>query len=261
MFSRIFCLAYRQIQWKLGMAPGGCTSLTFGAHLQSKHKPVLRMQDGLYLHSFCTVFDQNYAKAVVWCRNEDCLSRSLLTAVGWDYVASLRFPFLRGPSAIMKQKRPSAALRPRFFALHRTYESRLSTVRHSTKKALNFRWALLLCRDSVGIRTQDPQLRRLLLYPAELPNQSLFRSESGCKDREYFVSAKIYLRKVYKKSKLCELFNYLVWVNFIFCYSRYNLFRPCYSDSYGAFAGFGVFFECFGLYYNFHGAVWGVDEG
>ena len=27
--------------------------------------------------------------------------------------------------------------------------------------------------DSVGIRTQDPQLRRLLLYPAELPNQSL----------------------------------------------------------------------------------------
>ena len=29
-----------------------------------------------------------------------------------------------------------------------------------------------LFRDSVGIRTQDPQLRRLLLYPAELPNQT-----------------------------------------------------------------------------------------
>ena len=28
-------------------------------------------------------------------------------------------------------------------------------------------------RDSVGIRTQDPQLRRLLLYPTELPNRSL----------------------------------------------------------------------------------------
>ena len=27
-----------------------------------------------------------------------------------------------------------------------------------------------LC-DPVGIRTQDPQLRRLLLYPAELPDQ------------------------------------------------------------------------------------------
>ncbi len=30
----------------------------------------------------------------------------------------------------------------------------------------------LFC-DSVGIRTQDPQLRRLLLYPTELPNLSL----------------------------------------------------------------------------------------
>ena len=28
--------------------------------------------------------------------------------------------------------------------------------------------------DSVGIRTQDPQLRRLLLYPAELRNHSRY---------------------------------------------------------------------------------------
>ena len=34
----------------------------------------------------------------------------------------------------------------------------------------------LICRDSVGIRTQDPQLRRLLLYPAELPNRSVLLS-------------------------------------------------------------------------------------
>ena len=34
----------------------------------------------------------------------------------------------------------------------------------------------LHCRDSVGIRTQDPQLRRLLLYPAELPNRSVLLS-------------------------------------------------------------------------------------
>ena len=27
--------------------------------------------------------------------------------------------------------------------------------------------------DPVGIRTQDPQLRRLLLYPAELPDRTL----------------------------------------------------------------------------------------
>ncbi len=36
-----------------------------------------------------------------------------------------------------------------------------------TKKESLFR---LSC-DPVGIRTQDPQLRRLLLYPAELPDQ------------------------------------------------------------------------------------------
>ena len=29
-------------------------------------------------------------------------------------------------------------------------------------------------RDPVGIRTQDPQLRRLLLYPTELPDQTVF---------------------------------------------------------------------------------------
>ena len=29
----------------------------------------------------------------------------------------------------------------------------------------------ILFRDSVGIRTQDPQLRRLLLYPTELRNR------------------------------------------------------------------------------------------
>ncbi len=30
--------------------------------------------------------------------------------------------------------------------------------------------------DSAGTQTQDPQLRRLLLYSAELPNQHLFAS-------------------------------------------------------------------------------------
>ena len=40
-----------------------------------------------------------------------------------------------------------------------------------TKKARCLSTAsFLLTGDSVGIRTQDPQLRRLLLYPAELPN-------------------------------------------------------------------------------------------
>ena len=44
-------------------------------------------------------------------------------------------------------------------------------------------------RDSVGIRTQDPQLRRLLLYPTELPN----RAKSGCKGKYLYVKNQIYL--------------------------------------------------------------------
>ena len=35
----------------------------------------------------------------------------------------------------------------------------------------------LLC-DPVGIRTRDPQLRRLLLYPAELPDPRVRQSRA-----------------------------------------------------------------------------------
>lgn len=40
--------------------------------------------------------------------------------------------------------------------------------------------------DSVGVRTQDPQLRRLLLYPAELPDHPYFR---GAKVRIFLFLA------------------------------------------------------------------------
>ena len=46
--------------------------------------------------------------------------------------------------------------------------------RHLTNVRCRF-----VCRDSVGIRTQDPQLRRLLLYPAELPNRPALRDKSN----------------------------------------------------------------------------------
>ena len=83
-----------------------------------------------------------------------------------------------------------------FFVRYRPFQERALAGPIPHKKSATFWVALLLVRDSVGIRTQDPQLRRLLLYPAELPNQSLFRFESGCKDREYFETAKIYFKKV-----------------------------------------------------------------
>ena len=54
-----------------------------------------------------------------------------------------------------------------------------------------------LVGDLVGIRTRDPQLRRLLLYPAELRDQPFFLfgylchafSElSGCKGTHFFTN-------------------------------------------------------------------------
>ena len=75
------------------------------------------------------------------------------------------------------------------------------------RKSLIVKDFRFLLRDSVGIRTQDPQLRRLLLYPTELPNRSLFPLsvcwavvESGCKGNDFFLICKclavIYMLKV-----------------------------------------------------------------
>ena len=48
--------------------------------------------------------------------------------------------------------------------------------------------------DSVGIRTQDPQLRRLLLYPAELRNRPSFLKRD-CKDTTFFLKTLIFVVK------------------------------------------------------------------
>ena len=88
-----------------------------------------------------------------------------------------------------KANRHSAGADAVFLHVADPYESKLSTAHRHTKKAQPFGCALLCFRDSVGIRTQDPQLRRLLLYPTELPNRSVFVpifSESGCKGNTFF---------------------------------------------------------------------------
>ena len=72
-----------------------------------------------------------------------------------------------------------------------------------TKKARCLSTAsFLLTRDSVGIRTQDPQLRRLLLYPAELPNHPYvstrrlpFCEEQVCKYRDFLFNGNVSRRK------------------------------------------------------------------
>jgi hypothetical protein len=51
----------------------------------------------------------------------------------WDYVAALRFPFLRGPSST-KSKSASAGADADFLHSAVAYESELSTLRQNTKK-------------------------------------------------------------------------------------------------------------------------------
>ena len=63
--------------------------------------------------------------------------------------------------------------------LQNIFHLELDRYRHKERVTTLFRW--WPSSDPLGIRTQDPQLRRLLLYPAELPNQTLFELE--CKDR------------------------------------------------------------------------------
>ena len=56
-------------------------------------------------------------------------------------------------------------------------------------------------RDSGGIRTHDPQLRRLLLYPTELRNQSYFRCRSG----NQYSAPSLKLCKSNTKFPICKI--------------------------------------------------------
>ena len=59
--------------------------------------------------------------------------------------------------------------------------------------------------DSVGIRTLDPQIRNLLLYPAELRNRSPFHnsseSETDCKYTDFITKTSIIRENYYRWSK------------------------------------------------------------
>ena len=57
------------------------------------------------------------------------------------------------------------------FVISATFCDQVPTVADTTKATLSSGFLVALCaRDSGGIRTHDPQLRRLLLYPTELRN-------------------------------------------------------------------------------------------
>ena len=56
------------------------------------------------------------------------------------------------------------------------------------KKSLTYLPAIS-SSDSAGTQTQDPQLRRLLLYSAELPNQTFWKTEYSPYSRKIFYVA------------------------------------------------------------------------
>ena len=61
------------------------------------------------------------------------------------------------------------------------------------KRPLNWRpLDFFQMRDPVGIRTQDPQLRRLLLYPTELPDHQF----AAAKILNYFETYKYLAKKM-----------------------------------------------------------------
>ena len=100
------------------------------------------------------------------------------------------------PRAILHEHRRMCQAAPVLFI---PYFQSLSKLRSCPsrygKRLTGVRRILLFLCDPVGIRTQDPQLRRLLLYPAELPDRPLsllicHGSESGCKDSVFYLIGK-----------------------------------------------------------------------
>ena len=79
------------------------------------------------------------------------------------------------------------------------------TACQSKKPAVYRQRAFSYFRDSVGIRTQDPQLRRLLLYPAELPNHPCF---AGAKVLLFFLSCKCFGDSAEKMLQIQVVFRF-----------------------------------------------------
>ena len=84
---------------------------------------------------------------------------------------------------------------------------------HLIQKKESISRLLGIC-DSGGIRTHDPQLRRLLLYPTELRNQSYFRCRSVVK----MDCSPLKLRKSNTKFPICKISRCRI--------VKYQLFSP-----------------------------------
>ena len=97
-----------------------------------------------------------------------------MSSFGQDYVAGAPFSFALPRVILREQAKALSAVAESFFcapaSLMRACSQRSTGTQKSTQRKLS---AFACFRDPDRIRTCDPQLRRLLLYPAELPDQSL----------------------------------------------------------------------------------------
>ena len=102
-------------------------------------------------------------------------ARNLGLSGGIDAAATLYCVFPLESSAKHNKK---AVLSTAVFVISATFCEQVPTVADTTKATLASGFLVALCaRDSGGIRTHDPQLRRLLLYPTELRNQTRLQAK------------------------------------------------------------------------------------
>ena len=105
------------------------------------------------------------------------------------------FPY-PAPRAILHGNTWCAGLCPTFLCRNFQSVSELPSCPSDTKTPDHPVRRIMFSCDPVGIRTQDPQLRRLLLYPAELPDrtdtawQSAMRTEAVAKIKFILVMTK-----------------------------------------------------------------------
>lgn len=164
--------------------------------------------------SFCNLLIINVSKNGAWPRPAGatvamlgflsrCLTKTHFPWFGWIRSRWSRIPchatgnLTGGGGESWRRYAPAWLFRPR-----RLYGNGIPDGALTKKARCLSTASFLLTRDSVGIRTQDPQLRRLLLYPAELPNHPYvstrrlpFREEQVCKYRDFLFNGNVSRRK------------------------------------------------------------------
>ena len=135
----------------------------------------------MHSHQFGTFGAPFHQKTSKTCRitlpfGQDYVA-ALESSILPDRITSLRSVFLFPTTGYLtdQSKSTSCVRRTSFFVHHCPLRERAldGPLAHKKSTQLSLSAFALVC-DPDRIRTCDPQLRRLLLYPAELPDQSIF---------------------------------------------------------------------------------------